>query len=136
MPKVKDLTQLELNIVYGVTVPFLLVLTAILCHLTLVCIKHLLRKCWRAWLTLKGRIDARKNIDIEMWGESHSECSICYEKLFEEKENEDEKRKVIKIRCKHRFHADCLKTWLNVKTDCPLCRSQIDEFECSFIQSV
>lgn len=27
--------------------------------------------------------------------------------------------------CEHLFHARCLLTWMNVKMECPLCKSQL-----------
>merc|ERR1712048_18825 len=33
---------------------------------------------------------------------------------------------LIQLPCKHAFHSTCLKTWLNAKFTCPVCRHRID----------
>ena len=45
-------------------------------------------------------------------------CAICLEEI---KKN----TKVYKLKCKHKFHKQCLKDWLNQKLECPMCRSDI-----------
>lgn len=47
------------------------------------------------------------------------ECVICWSKLESAK----------KLPCGHLFHSNCLKTWLEEATHCPLCRGPIDEEE-------
>ena len=45
-------------------------------------------------------------------------CSICQENM----------KRYIKLKCCHNFHKSCLKEWLKIKQNCPLCRkSFIDE---------
>ena len=46
-------------------------------------------------------------------------CAICTEDI---KIGDD----LFMLKCpgKHFFHADCIKTWLNVKLVCPMCRSE------------
>ena len=55
---------------------------------------------------------------------THSEdiCSICHDEMNDEKMVE----KLSK--CKHKFHKNCIKTWLNKAGTCPICRSNV--FEC------
>ena len=62
-----------------------------------------------------------KNFDrfftkIENENENNVICSICIEPL---KEN------VISLNCKHKYHEDCIKSWLNEDNSCPLCRNKI-----------
>lgn len=45
------------------------------------------------------------------------ECSICLEKITEEK-------KVLK--CYHEFHTQCINLWLNEKKECPECRTVVE----------
>lgn len=47
---------------------------------------------------------------------SQVECSICLNE-FKDKEI------IIKTKCTHLFHHDCMKQWLKMKTSCPFCRT-------------
>ncbi|XP_022842948.1 RING-H2 finger protein ATL39-like [Olea europaea var. sylvestris] len=63
----------------------------------------------------KGRTDEIVvDIYIEQEGGDH-ECSIC---LFEFKDQE-----LVRClpACNHRFHFECIKTWLDISQTCPLC---------------
>ncbi len=56
------------------------------------------------------------------------ECSICLEKF----EINDQCRE---IKCKHRFHKDCVDDWLSINCTCPICRYNInDNIEPNFAQ--
>lgn len=48
------------------------------------------------------------------------ECSVCLAR-FEDPE-------VLRLlpKCKHAFHVECLDTWLDVHSTCPLCRWKVD----------
>lgn len=48
-------------------------------------------------------------------------CSICLDKLNSEKE-------VIKTKCDHVYHKDCLTVSINTSNSCPLCRRRIDYY--------
>jgi hypothetical protein len=50
-------------------------------------------------------------------------CSICLERFYDEEKNEVSQC-VIKTRCHHYFHRDCLKM-LQSKLNCPLCRKDM-----------
>lgn len=50
-------------------------------------------------------------------------CSICLEKFYDEEKNEVSPS-VIKTRCQHYFHRDCLKMIQN-NLNCPLCRKDM-----------
>ena len=60
------------------------------------------------------------------------DCCICcskYEDLTLELDNEiKEKNKTVKLKCKHIFHNDCIRKWLDKSCTCPICRSNI--YEC------
>lgn len=47
------------------------------------------------------------------------ECSICLEKITDEK-------KILK--CNHEFHTECINLWLNEKKDCPVCRMTLETY--------
>ncbi|URD84629.1 RING-H2 finger protein [Musa troglodytarum] len=57
---------------------------------------------------------------FSMDGDEKLECSVC---LAEFKQGE---RGRLLPRCNHRFHADCIDTWLQSHTTCPICRSAIE----------
>ncbi|CAD8051424.1 unnamed protein product [Paramecium sonneborni] len=46
-------------------------------------------------------------------------CSVC---LFEFKEEE----KVRELPCKHIYHSNCIKNWLQNNKQCPLCKTEIE----------
>lgn len=52
------------------------------------------------------------------FGPSERLCSVCHEYFVC-------KDKLIKLNCRHVYHADCLKTWLGAHSTCPLCRHQL-----------
>lgn len=46
------------------------------------------------------------------------ECPICY----------DETRDFFMLPCKHKYHKECISTWLGMgNRNCPMCRVQIDQ---------
>jgi hypothetical protein len=49
---------------------------------------------------------------------SHDDCAICLELFVND-------NGVTVSRCKHTFHHDCLSTWIEQSSSCPLCRQQI-----------
>nr|XP_018676083.1 PREDICTED: RING-H2 finger protein ATL64-like [Musa acuminata subsp. malaccensis] len=57
---------------------------------------------------------------FSMDGDEKLECSVC---LAEFKQAE---RGRLLPRCNHRFHADCIDTWLQSHSTCPICRSAIE----------
>lgn len=46
------------------------------------------------------------------------QCSICYNSF-------STTSKSYRLTCQHRFHHDCIKTWLKQSNTCPLCRSTV-----------
>lgn len=64
-------------------------------------------------------------------------CPICMEALKDEAnhslslsksliENESGKPvTVMQTPCKHRYHEECLQSWMNSKLECPSCRTPI-----------
>lgn len=50
-------------------------------------------------------------------------CSICLERFYDEEKNEVSPE-VIKTKCQHYFHRDCLKM-IQTKLSCPLCRKDM-----------
>lgn len=45
-------------------------------------------------------------------------CAICLEDYCK-------KRKLDMLHCKHVFHTDCVRTWLEKKRTCPLCKADV-----------
>ncbi len=64
-------------------------------------------------------------------------CSICMDFLNQEPSNittnllskGSKKIKIMETPCKHRFHESCLKAWLEIKFECPFCRSKLPPLE-------
>ena len=47
--------------------------------------------------------------------ETNLECPICYEEIGEG----------VQLKCDHMYHKDCIHTWFENKTTCPMCRYDI-----------
>lgn len=52
---------------------------------------------------------------------SNDICSICLDNLYDEEEHKE----IIKIKCNHMFHKECLEPWLRKQRNCPLCKNKI-----------
>lgn len=61
------------------------------------------------------RIESEKNAIAN----ENDECSICLEQITTDT--------LETTSCKHRFHKECIKTWLCEHDECPLCRNFIGE---------
>jgi transmembrane E3 ubiquitin-protein ligase len=48
------------------------------------------------------------------------ECSICYDDIDVRDRNQ-----YMLAPCNHLFHAECLKQWMGVKMECPICRTEL-----------
>ena len=51
---------------------------------------------------------------------SSEKCSVCLSDL-------QEGEQVMKLRCFHTFHKDCITDWLVRKAECPICKTPISE---------
>lgn len=61
------------------------------------------------------------NLDSVILDESilfHKDCSICLDKL-------QLLNNLIILKCKHIYHRDCIKSWFNQSTKCPICRDEV-----------
>lgn len=47
-------------------------------------------------------------------------CCVCLA-------NFEDGERVLKLPCKHEFHADCIGAWLRMHVDCPLCKADVYE---------
>jgi hypothetical protein len=54
-----------------------------------------------------------------------NKCSMCLQTMSNPLKNGP----VIKLKCGHKFHSDCLKTWLIRNNTCPLCREHVTTSE-------
>lgn len=64
--------------------------------------------------------DPLHNIHLEVKKcEEESKCSICFKNI-----KKDSNIPVIK--CSHVFHKKCLKKWIKINNNCPLCREIIE----------
>ena len=58
----------------------------------------------------------KKNIIYEI-GSSPRVCSICLEDFTEN-------TPLIQLNCNHMYHPDCINSWLQRQSSCPLCRCE------------
>lgn len=67
------------------------------------------------------------------WFYATGECSICQELLFVKGPNPPgdapDKNAVIGLTCGHLFHKACLSPAVRVSSNCPICRSRIEEVD-------
>jgi len=47
-------------------------------------------------------------------------CSICLDEF-------DDEKKIIKLKCNHQFHEECINDWLKKKSSCPYCRTYLKD---------
>lgn len=52
-------------------------------------------------------------------GEVHT-CSICWEQITEIS---------LRLPCNHHFHENCIQTWLDRRSSCPICRRRVRDEE-------
>ena len=45
-------------------------------------------------------------------------CSICLEEFVVP-------NRIIVLPCEHKFHSDCIKSWISQDSSCPICRQRI-----------
>lgn len=53
-------------------------------------------------------------------GDADVECAVCLSML------EDEEMARLLPNCKHNFHVECIDTWLNSHSTCPICRTEAE----------
>lgn len=64
---------------------------------------------FKAYLRLCADLDAIADAAVD------TTCAICQDPLTVGK----------MLRCRHTFHGDCLKTWCERETSCPICRAEL-----------
>lgn len=57
---------------------------------------------------------------VESAPEDDNPCPICYTEL-----DPDVPRSIMVCPCDHIYHAECLRTWMQQKNECPVCRAQL-----------
>lgn len=74
--------------------------------------------------------ERKPNIELKLESQQVSDkyineiCAICKEK-FELGE------KITSLLCNHTLHTDCISEWIKYKSECPVCRSQIETLDLS-----
>lgn len=58
------------------------------------------------------------------------ECAVCLDKF--------EQTEILRLlpKCKHAFHVECVDTWLDAHSTCPLCRYRVDPEDVLLIEDV
>lgn len=46
-------------------------------------------------------------------------CSICLHPIIDSDSDHSSKETIVRLRCMHIFHKECIDQWLNVKDHCP-----------------
>mmetsp|Transcript_22809 Transcript_22809/g.53279 ORF Transcript_22809/g.53279 Transcript_22809/m.53279 type:complete len:581 (-) Transcript_22809:69-1811(-) len=69
------------------------------------------------WLCLPHIYNYRRSVPVP---QPDAECVICMGAL-----TEGEQHLHVVTPCEHRFHASCLEQWMDVKLECPTCRSAL-----------
>ncbi|KAM3134393.1 hypothetical protein pb186bvf_013506 [Paramecium bursaria] len=69
---------------------------------------------------------------VNLQDESDDECAICLGSILDEPAGEEDAvdaklllKQIMITPCKHKFHISCLKSWIDVKLQCPTCRQPI-----------
>ena len=60
--------------------------------------------------------------NLENFSEENKGCSIC-------QCNYEVKEKYIILPCLHRFHSECVSTWFERKSTCPICKRKVGQDE-------
>jgi len=55
----------------------------------------------------------------------NQECAICFANIVEN--NKVNNKDYMVTPCHHIFHTECLKHWMNIKMECPVCRSPLPQ---------
>ena len=67
---------------------------------------------------LKRKDKVKVHLEKVQYQDEECECEICFDKV---KKGD----KVYNLDCFHKFHADCLMEWIHYKSNCPVCRYDI-----------
>ena len=68
---------------------------------------------------LLGQFPVHKFNDADKLEENKKQCSICMENYAKNEE-------IATLPCIHMFHKNCIKTWLETRNICPICRLVIN----------
>lgn len=64
--------------------------------------------------SLENHIVKRESIQSDL----DNNCAVCLDSL-------DENNCVGELKCKHTFHYDCIKKWVHISANCPICKNDI-----------
>jgi hypothetical protein len=74
-------------------------------------------QCTTAAATSRSRGENKEYITVKI-GEKNGDCPIC-------QEGYQIGNLVLKLPCRHTYHADCMTSWLHHNHTCPMCRMQL-----------
>lgn len=63
-----------------------------------------------------------QKIQFDIDTEYFDSCTICLEDF-------NDKEKLLKLKCNHIYHEQCIKTWFNKKRICPNCANSFSSIE-------
>ena len=64
------------------------------------------------------KIEKNLLLPINIEDIKENECSICLEEYNRDKD-------IIKLKCNHEYHKECIKAWFDINKNCPQCRKNI-----------
>ena len=64
------------------------------------------------------KIEKNLLLPINIEDIKENECSICLEEYNGDKD-------IIKLKCNHEYHKECIKAWFDINKNCPQCRKNI-----------
>ena len=64
------------------------------------------------------KIEKNLLLPINIEDIKENKCSICLEEYNRDKD-------IIKLKCNHEYHKECIKAWFDINKNCPQCRKNI-----------
>ena len=54
------------------------------------------------------------------------QCPICLKEFKKSNVNDENSKSAVKVsECEHIFHSECLRKWLELTSNCPMCRKEL-----------
>jgi hypothetical protein len=63
-----------------------------------------------------------------------TQCPICLKEFVASNQNDHVSKTAISLPCKHSYHTDCIKLWLEQTSSCPSCRLELPTDDANYEQ--